>query len=297
MSHEITKFHAIGIIGRLGSQRVVYSIKRLIRFLEKENYTVILEEHTAGVISGHQSQVCSRTVMGETCDLVIVVGGDGSTLSAARIMARYNVPLLGINRGRLGFLNDITPEEIEEKVGEVLSGKYITEQRFLLDMHLMRDGELIGTSPALNDVVLHPGKSIRMLGFDLYIDGEFVQSQRSDGLIVSTPTGSTAYALSAGGPIMHPKLDAIVMVPMNPHALSSRPIVVNADCEIKLVIGDRNDIDPHVTCDGHEHFVTEPGDVIRIHKKSQQIQMIHPVEHNFFETCRSKLGWGSGFID
>ncbi|MFL0798540.1 MAG: NAD(+) kinase [Cellvibrionaceae bacterium] len=291
------RFHTIGIIGRLGSQRVVYSIKRLIRFLEKGNYTVILEEHTAGVVSGHQCQVSSRTVMGETCDLVVVIGGDGSTLSAARIMAKYKVPLLGINRGRLGFLNDITPEEIETKVEEVLSGNYITERRFLLDMHLMRDNDLIGTSAALNDVVLHPGKSIRMLSFEVYIDGEFVQSQRSDGLIVSTPTGSTAYALSAGGPIMHPKLDAIVIVPMNPHALSSRPIVVNGDCEIKLVIADRNDIDPHVTCDGHEHFVTAPGDVIRIHKKSQQIELIHPVEHNFFETCRSKLGWGSSFVE
>jgi NAD+ kinase len=182
---------------------------------------------------------------------------------------------------------------IEEKVGEVISGKYMMETRFLLDTSVTRKGALVGGGDALNDVVIHPGRFIRMIEFELYIDGQFVYSQRSDGLIISTPTGSTAYALSGGGPIMHPKLDAIVIVPMNPHTLSSRPIVVDGSSEIKILVGEHNSAYPHVTCDGQNHVVTNPGDEIHIHKKPHKLHLIHPLNHNFYETCRTKLGWGS----
>ncbi|USD19902.1 NAD(+) kinase [Microbulbifer variabilis] len=287
----MSEFQNIGLIGRTGSDSAVLSLKRLMAFLEQEGYAVVLEKDTATAVSANKARVSSKEKLGELCDLVIVVGGDGSLLAAARALAKFSVPLLGINRGRLGFLTDITPDEVERKVGEVLAGKYMAESRFLLDMSVARGGKPVDRGTALNDVVLHPGEFIRMIEFDLYIDGQFVYTQRSDGLIISTPTGSTAYALSGGGPIMHPKLDAIVLVPLNPHTLSSRPIVVEGSSEFKIIVGGQNITKPYVTCDGHDQIITEPGDVIRIHKKPHRLTLVHPLEHNFYETCRSKLGW------
>lgn len=287
------QFRNIGVIGRMGSVKVVETLRQLKSYLLNENYQVILEQDTSAMLPGHGLQVASKKLMGEICDLVIVVGGDGSLLGAARELAKSKVPVLGVNRGRLGFLTDISPADLEEKLGKVLQGEYIEEQRFLLDGNLERDGQPLGYGSALNDVVLHPGKSTRMIGFDLYIDGHFVYSQRSDGLIVSTPTGSTAYSLSAGGPIMHPKLDAVVLVPMFPHTLSSRPIVVDGKSEIKLVIGDTNETYPQISFDGQMDIACAPGDIIRITKKPFKVRLIHPKDHNFYATCREKLGWAS----
>ena len=214
-------------------------------------------------------------------------------MGAARALARHNIPVLGINRGSLGFLTDIRPDELEVKVAEVLDGHYLVENRFLLQAEVRRHAEAIGQGDALNDVVLHPGKSTRMIEFELYIDGQFVCSQKADGLIVATPTGSTAYALSAGGPIMHPKLDAIVIVPMYPHTLSGRPIVVDGNSELKIVVSKDMQIYPQVSCDGQNHFTCAPGDTITINKKAQKLRLIHPLDHNYYEVCRTKLGWGS----
>ena len=205
------QFRNIGIIGRLGSPHVLDTIRRLKNFLIARHLHVILEDTIAEVLPGHGLQTSSRKILGEVCDLVIVVGGDGSMLGAARALARHKIPVLGINRGSLGFLTDIKPDELEVRVAEVLEGKFIEESRFLLQAEVRRHGEPIGQGDALNDVVLHPGKSTKMIEFELYIDGHFVCSQKADGLIIATPTGSTAYSLSAGGPIMHPRLDAIVI--------------------------------------------------------------------------------------
>lgn len=291
------QFPTIGLIGRLNSERVKYSVERLIHLLDSHQRNVVLDRATAVQVDPELLQ-CSHVkivdmdILGNLSDLAIVVGGDGSILGAARDLVHHGVPLLGVNRGRLGFLADIMPNDIEQKVGDVLDGKYVTEERFLLDMNVVRAGTSIYSGDALNDVVLHPGELIRMLEFELYIDGRFVTCQRSDGMIVSTPTGSTAYALSGGGPIMHPKLDAIVLVPMNSHTLSSRPIVVAADSEIKIVVGERCTALPQVTCDGQTHDVLVAGDEIIITKKPKKLQLVHPVNHNFYERCRSKLGWG-----
>jgi NAD+ kinase len=290
-------FRNIGLIGRLGSAQVVDTLRRLKKFLVNEGYYLIIEENIAALMPGHSMQVSSVKMMGEVCDLVIVVGGDGSLLGAARELAKSNIPILGVNRGRLGFLTDISPNELEEKIKDVLSGQYIQERRFLLDVNIKRNGEPIGFGCALNDVVLHPGKSTRMIGFDLFIEGQFVYSQRSDGLIVSTPTGSTAYSLSAGGPLLHPKLDAIVLVPMFPHTLSSRPIVVDGKSEIKIVIGEGNEIYPQVSCDGQHHIPVAPGDSVSITKKPHKVRLIHPMSHNFYGICREKLGWANNLTD
>ena len=287
------QFKHIGVIGRLGSVQVVDTLKRLKSYLLSRDLHVILEEPMAQLLPGHDLQVCSRKMMGEICDLVIVVGGDGSLLGAARALARHNVPVLGVNRGNLGFLTDIQPDHLEEQIGEVLDGKYIVESRFLLEATVKRNGEPIGHADALNEVVLHPGKATRMIEFELFIEGQFVYSQRSDGLIISTPTGSTAYALSGGGPIMHPRLDALVLVPMFPHTLSSRPLVIDGNSEIKIVIGRKNPTYPQLSCDGQVHITAAPGDTLSIHKKPFKLRLIHPLNHNYYEVCRTKLGWGN----
>ena len=279
------EFRNIGIIGRLNSNKVIETIRRLSRYMVDEGYHVILDDRIAEVMPGHGMQVSNVNLLGEICDLVIVVGGDGSLLGAARALARFNTPVLGINRGRLGFLTDISPDDgMCDAVQAVLDGEYIEERRFLLDA-------------ALNDVVLHPGKSARMIAFDLYIEGQFVYNLRSDGLIVSTPTGSTAYSLSGGGPIMHPRLDALVLVSMFPHTLSSRPIVVDGKSEIKIVVDASQGLYPTVSCDGQSHIPCAPGDSITIRKKSHKLKLIHPKGHNFYEICRTKLGWSSNLGD
>lgn len=289
----MSEFARVGLVGRLGSEASFNSLKRLIHFLQAQGIEILMDEETAAAAPVKGLVCLTREALAQSADLVIVVGGDGSLLSSARSMCLTGVPLLGINRGRLGFLTDILPEEIEEKVGAVLAGNYTAERRFLLDCNVYRNGQLIGTGTALNDVVLHPGEFIRMIDFELYIDDVFVYRQRSDGLIISTPTGSTAYALSVGGPIMHPQLDAIAVVPLNAHTLSSRPIVVQGSSKIKIVVGDQRDINPHVTCDGQNHEVTTSGDEIVVTKKPGSLCLIHPEDHDFYEVCRTKLGWAS----
>lgn len=289
----MTTFKTIGLIGRLGSAKVVDTLKRLIRFLDGHGYDIVIEDRTATVLLDHGLREASREALGEICDLAIVVGGDGSLLGAGRAMCRTGTPVLGVNRGRLGFLTDISPNELEERVGEVLAGHYEAEERFLLDAEVYRDGALVGAADALNDVVMHPGKAVRMIEFELFIDGHFVYSQRSDGLIIATPTGSTAYALSGGGPIMHPKLEAITLVPMFPHTLSSRPIVVDAASEIRIHIGETNEAYPHVSCDGQTRVVSKPDDVLYIRRKPERLILLHPHGYNYYAVCRSKLGWSS----
>ena len=297
MQKEHGGFQSIGLIGRLGSTEVVETLKRLMRFLDQLGLHVIVEDRTATLLLDHGHPEASRRTLGELCDLVIVVGGDGSLLGAARTLCHSGTLVLGVNRGRLGFLTDISPDELEERVGQVLDGQYEVEERFLLDAELYRDGVQVGSGDALNEVVLHPGKAVRMIEFELFIDKQFVYSQRSDGLIIATPTGSTAYALSGGGSIMHPKLDVIELVPMFPHTLSSRPIVIDAASEIHVHIGETNQTYPHITCDGQTRAVAKPDDVLVVRRKPQRVQLVHPLGHNFYEVLRSKLGWSNRLGD
>ena len=289
-------FNTIGILGRENAA-LEEPLRVLVRQLAAKNLDLILGEEIAALLPDYDMPVMSRSKIGAACDLVIVLGGDGSLLGAARMLANHSVPVLGINRGRLGFLTDILPEEIEEKVGAVLAGDYSLEKRFLLNAVVERAGESIGKAEALNDVVVNSGTSAQMIEFDLYIDGEFVYHQRSDGLIVSTPTGSTAYSLSGGGPIMHPRLDAVVLVPMFPHTLSSRPIVVDGNSEIRIVITDNNQTQPPVTCDGQVNLTAMPGDTVVIRKKRHRLSLIHPPNTSFYASCRDKLGWSTKLGD
>ncbi|PJE78370.1 NAD kinase [invertebrate metagenome] len=286
------QFKRVGITGRKGRVQAVSVLEQLIRFLQSQGVHLILDKAIQDLLPDCKAEYCTRRMMGECCDLVIVVGGDGSFLGAGRDLCVSDVPVIGVNQGRLGFLTDIFPDDLEIILQEVLEGKYLVENRFLLQTSVRRKGKVIGEGSALNDVVLHPGRSTRIIEFELYIDGQFVYRQRSDGLVIATPTGSTAYALSGGGPIMHPKLDAFVLVPMFPHMLTNRPLVVDGESELKLVIlQQHNKIDPQISCDGQTHVATLPGDEICIRKKSDRLKMLHPLNHNFYEACRSKLRW------
>lgn len=296
-------FKRVGLVSRKGSAQVVDTLTALAKFLLARGTALIVETETRAALSAdiQCEQVCDRELLGLHCDLVIVVGGDGSMLGVARALCRQSVPVLGINRGSLGFLTDIAPDEIEQRVGEVLSGHYMLEERFLLEARVERDNILIAEGDALNELVLHRGASLRMIEFSLYVDEQFVYSQHSDGLIVSTPTGSTAYALSGGGPILHPVLDAISLVPMFPHTLTSRPIVVAGSCQLRIVLSEPNakneqDGRPELSCDGQMHVSLQAGDVVCIQKKKEKLQLVHPLGHDYYETCRTKLGWGSRLV-
>ncbi len=287
-------FRNIGLIGRPGNLAVADTLTQVHHFLEQRGLHVIYDEDTAALLGNTVVQRCSRAVMGEACDLVIVVGGDGSMLHAARELVRFGTPVLGINRGRLGFLTDVAPDQLNDKLAAVLSGDYVEDTRFLLAAQVRRGATRGHEMLALNDIILHTGKTVHMIEFELYVEGQFVYRLRSDGLIVTTPTGSTAYALSGGGPILHPRLDAIGLVPMHPHTLSSRPIVVDGSSEIKILL--LSDIPPVVSADGQPGQSLAPGDWLYVRKHPFKLRLLHPPGHDFYEACRTKLGWHSHLI-
>lgn len=285
-------FKRIVLFGRqrstdVGVQETLDSLQKL---LTDQQLDVYLEAQTAKYFTT-SLPLMAVDQMQHQCDLIIVVGGDGSFLNAGRAAAKFDIPVLGINRGRLGFLTDISPNELDAKVSEVLAGNYSEEPRFLLDTEVSNDGQTTQLDSALNDVVLLPGEVPHMIEFEININNQMVCTQRADGLIVTTPTGSTAYALSGGGPILHPKLDAIAIVPMFPHTLSSRPIVIDANSKVEIKISDSNETSPRISCDGQERIKINPGTVINIHKKKESVRLLHPLDYNYYETLRSKLGW------
>ena len=285
------KFKTIGIITKPQAESAKQTLESLFAFLKKKNCTVLLDDQIPDAINSYQFNKCSRKELGEQCDLCIVVGGDGTILNAVRSLAHANVPLLGINVGRLGFLADISPDELESSLSEILGGSYREEQRLLLETQVLRDGKTIFSADAFNDVVVHIRDVARMIEFETYINDVFVNHQRGDGMVISTPTGSTAYALSAGGPILHATLDAITLVPISPHTLSSRPIVVDANSLIDILIFNTKEGIAQVTCDGHLSTDLHVGDHIKVQRKADKITLLHPKQHNYFEILRAKLHW------
>ena len=292
-----SQFQMVGLIGRQASGGVVDSLTAVLDCLQRHGVSGLVEDRTAqlgplqkGTPAGGLA-TAPRAALGERCDLIVVVGGDGSLLGVARDLAHTRTPVLGINRGGLGFLADIAPKRIPEQLGAVLAGEYRVEDHFLLAASVRREGRELMRSPALNDVVVHPGGMARMMEFSLAVNGDFVYDQRSDGLIVASPTGSTAYALSAGGPIMHPSLDAIVIVPMYPHTLTSRPLVVRGDSSIDVTLG----LVDHaqVSCDSQVNFELQSGDQIRIEKYAAPLRLVYTYGRSFYESCRRKLDWAT----
>tara|TARA_B100000886_G_scaffold333984_1_gene288843 strand:- start:488 stop:1369 length:882 start_codon:yes stop_codon:yes gene_type:complete len=286
-------FQKIGIYANNGTSHVRSAITKLEASLDDFGCVVFFEKTSSTNVGISKDTTLSIDDFCAEIDLCVVVGGDGSMLSACRKMAFSKVPLLGVNLGRLGFLTDISPNEIENLFFPVLKGDFKSSTRFLLEASVYRNSRLIGADIAVNDIALHPGMAVKMMSFELNVDGEFVYSQSSDGLIVASPTGSTAYSLSAGGPLVYPTLNAMVVVPMNPHTLSSRPIVLDSASVIDITVSETNKLNPVVTCDGQNDIVTMPGDVITISRYKDEITLIHPQNSNFYDACRSKLGWGS----
>ncbi|SQH75795.1 NAD kinase [Shewanella benthica] len=285
-------FQTIGLIGKPNHHGTHLTLKRLHHWLSMQGFDILVEERVAAEIAP-QCESVDLLELGERCDLAIVVGGDGNMLGAARVLARFNIGVIGVNRGNLGFLTDLPPDSFENALGEVLDGSFETEFRFLIEAQVHRHGHMKSSNTAVNEAVLHPGKVAHMIEFEVYIDDVFMYSQRADGMIVSTPTGSTAYSLSAGGAILTPNLEALILVPMFPHTLSCRPIVVDACSKIKLVVSPDNGDSLEVSCDGHVTLPVLPGDEILIKRSHERLRLVHPKGHNYFHVLRSKLGWGS----
>ncbi len=287
-SHQ--PFKRVALMGRQRIEGISETLETIIRFLEKNGYSVVLENLTAALLPDSHLPNVQKENLHEKADIIIVVGGDGSLLGAARIGAEQNLPVLGINRGTLGFLTDIAPDDLQ-LVLEVLKGNYLSEERFILQAQVEHDSQHEGAIIAVNDFVLLPGDKAQMITFDLYINDYFAYNLRADGLIVATPTGSTAYALSGGGPILHPNLDAIVLVPLCPHTLSSRPIVVKSDSNIRIHINDSNYTIPQISHDGQRRIPVPIGANITVTRHSKTFTLIHPMNYNYFYTLSTKLHW------
>lgn len=285
-------FGQIGIVGKRGDpDKVRLAVERLVDFLHGHGREVFYDVVTAALINAPAARMADAATMGCNCELVVVIGGDGTLLRAARDMAAYGVPLVGINLGRLGFLVDVSPAAIEVTLGAILAGEYEEEARTMLSVRA--DGAPAGRADtALNDVVLHKWNTARMIEFETYLDGVFVNAQRADGMIVSTPTGSTAYALSGGGPLLEPSLETVVLVPICPHTLSSRPLVVAAARAIELRLCRFEQGEIQITCDGQTSLTLSPPARVTIERSPHCARLLHPKGHDHYEILRAKLGWG-----
>lgn len=289
-----TPFNTIGIIGKPGDISIAGTLALIYDDLRQAGYRVVVAADSADCLRDRDAAAVPADALGRHCDLVIAVGGDGTFLAAAHAIVNDDVPLLGVNLGRLGFLVDISPAELPERLAAVLDGRFKEEQRYFLRAKIIRDGQVIHEETALNEVAVHRWVTPSMIEIVTQIDGVFLNSQRSDGLIVSTPTGSTAYALSAGGPILSPSLNALVLVPLNPHTLSNRPIVIDGDAEITLSFCQTKQIKALVTCDHLQIPDVLISDTIVIKKDPKPITILHPEDHDFFHTLHKKLNWSNG---
>jgi len=290
-----TPSKTIGIIGKYSDPRIGVTLTLLYGYLKAAQYLVIIEQDCAGFIKGSSVTASPIETIGQYCDLVIAVGGDGTFLSAVRAVVAYDIPVIGINLGRLGFLVDISPDQLPDKLHRILQGHYTEEKRYLLRAKIIRDEQVIHEETAVNEVVVHRWITPSMIEIITKIDGVFLNSQRSDGLIISTPTGSTAYSLSAGGPILSPTLNALVLVPLNPHTLSNRPIVIADSAEIEISFCQTKQINALVTCDHIEIPTVLISDKILIKREAKPIRILHPEGHDYFHILRNKLNWSSGY--
>ena len=274
----------IGIIARQDKPGIRESFAQTCNFLQQQELAVLIDQETADVMTARDTTTLDVCTMAQQADLVIVIGGDGSLLHAAHDVVASGTPMVGINRGRLGFLADISPEDIEKDLTAILHGDYHIEKRFLLESSF---GEQ--THRALNEIAISTDKNNSMIAFDVHINNRLLMHDKSDGLIIATPTGSTAYALSGGGPILHPELNSLVLVPMFSHTLSSRPIVIDADHTITLTLTDNN---ATVNVDGKCQHCLKPGDTLTLQKHHQPLKLVHPQGYDYFDTLRTKLHWG-----
>ncbi|MCZ7565085.1 MAG: NAD kinase [Burkholderiales bacterium] len=287
-------FNTVALIGRYKSRDVAEPLVALGRFLAGEGCRVLMERETAVESGVDAFPVADHAAIGAQADLVVVLGGDGSMLTAARSLAEAGVPLVGVNQGRLGFLTDIALGQMVEQLGRVLAGDYRIEARTMLDAAVRRDNGVRFSTLALNDVVVNKGATGRLIEFIVDIDGKFVYDLRADGLIVATPTGSTAYALSSGGPIVQPGVPGIALVPICPHTLSNRPITVSDAAAIQITI--KHAADALLHFDGHPSFELEEGDRVMVKRAEHVVKLVHPPGYSYYAMLREKLHWSEALF-
>lgn len=283
-------FKSIALIGKYKMPEIAAPLLRLADFLSAKGLLVKIDSLTAKHLGHHPYTVMELEEMAREVDLAIVLGGDGTMLNIARMLAPFGVPLVGVNHGRLGFLTDVSLDTMQQTITGMLEGNFITEQRMLLAGRILREGVEVFTSLALNEVAVHRDNISNLIEFEVRIDGEYLYNQRADGLIISTPTGSTAYALSSGGAILHPALEVIELVPVCPHTLSNRPIVVKSESLIELEARTS-----HATVrarfDSHSHFDMTTKDKLLVTRYPSPVHLLHPIGHSYYHTLREKLLW------
>lgn len=286
------QFRHVAIVGKYHAVGSRDALDAIAHFLHDEGCDVALEKDTALNTGLTQYGALEVAEIGERCDLALVVGGDGTMLGIARQLASHGVPLVGINQGRLGFITDIAFNEYRDKLRPMLRGEYEEDHRSLMQASVWRDGECVFEATAMNDVVVNRGASASMIELRVEVDGRFVANQRADGLIIASPTGSTAYALSAGGPLLHPAIAGWVMVPIAPHTLSNRPIVLPSDGEIAVEVVTGRDASANFDMQTFTSLLR--GDRIMVRKSGHHLRLLHPTGWSYFDTLRKKLHWNEG---
>ena len=285
-------FEHIGLIAKRDDPGVGPTVLRVASYLAERNVAVSVDSMASAFLG--RDDAMTRTELGKSCNACIVVGGDGTLLDAARAVTAFETPIIGINRGRLGFMVDVLPDEFSVALNQIFDGNGIRDERLMLEASLVINGQAQAPFLALNDVVVRNQAFARMVEFDTRVGGRFVTSHRADGIVIATPTGSTAYALSGGGPIVHPGINAITLVPICSHTLSDRPLVIGAGEELEVVIGGTHDTEALVTWDGQERHALAGGDKVVIRAAKQKMVMIHPPGYDYFNILRTKLRWGRG---
>lgn len=287
-------FNKIGLVARHGKPHIIESLLKLAAHLSGRGFHILLDRESCASSPIAHYPLADRDDLGKLADLVIVLGGDGTMLSVARVLAPYRVPMVGINQGRLGFMTDISLHEMLDAVDGILDGQFVPEERILLHASVIREDAEVVSALALNDVVISRGSLGSMIEFEVFVDNQFVYSQRSDGLIISTPTGSTAYSLASGGPILHPTLQAFALVPICPQSLSNRPIAVSNSCEVEFML--TRGLDTKVHFDGQSHCDLMEMDRVIIRSYRNTLKILHPVGYNYYDMLRHKLHWGERLL-
>ncbi|MGB7755983.1 MAG: NAD(+) kinase [Salinisphaera sp.] len=289
-----TIFPTVGICAKRNDAGVTRTLHALTAdLLGRGKHVLIDDSHDA---AEYGINACPRAELGAASDLIVVVGGDGTLLDAGRAVAAHGVPLLGINLGRLGFMVDVLPDDMKSTLDEVFAGNYIAEARLMITARLKPAGEDVGADGvlAINECVVRNQAFARVLDFDTYMNGDFISHHRADGMVIATPTGSTAYALSGGGPVLHPGLNALALVPICPHTLSDRPLIVDADHEIEIHIGQTIEGGALYTSDGQVSQGLAGGDSVLVARAPYDLNLIHPPGYDYFNILRNKLHWGRG---
>ena len=286
-------FKTVALIGKHRTPEIAAPLLSLAAFLSEKGLAVMVDELTAPYLEKNDYTVATLEEMGAAADLAVVLGGDGTLLNIACALAPHKVPLAGVHQGRLGFLTDISMENMLPTIAGMLEGKFVTEERLLLAARVLRNDVEVHSGRAFNEVVVHRGAASSMMEFEISIDGEYLYNQRADGLIAATPTGTTAYALSAGGPIVHPALDIITLVPVCPHALSNRPIVLKSHSVLQVQI--HRCTEAILRCDSHSRFDLQEGDQVVVERHPEPACLLHPEGHSYYHTLREKLLWNKSY--